>query len=250
MRRFLDWLFWFVIAFAIATRIVVWWTEAWWFDEVRHRDVYLKILSTRLITFALAAFLVSGLLWLNIHFVRRATMRKEKRAAESFPSLGIIEQLEGREGMDARRARRPAGHQEERHEAELDRYRRWVSIAVVVVLSLLAGSWASSQWILWHNFVHAVAVGANDPVFGIDTGFYLFRLPALRFTWIFLFIVGWVILGITVFLYGRSEALQINEGHTYLSPHALRHLSTLGAMLLLWKALGYRLSAYDLLFER
>ena len=69
-------------------------------------------------------------------------------------------------------------------EAGLDRYRdavepmrKWVVIAIAVLLALIAGGSASGQWrsfLLWR---HRQSFGTKDPYFEKDVGFFVFSLP-------------------------------------------------------------------------
>ena len=60
-------------------------------------------------------------------------------------------------------------------------------IAVALLLGFIAGVPASSQWQDWLLFNNAVRFGVQDPQFGHDVGFYVFRLPFLTFVvdWLF-----------------------------------------------------------------
>lgn len=71
--------------------------------------------------------------------------------------------------------------------AQLDRYqqvieplRRVVMIGAPVVLGLFAGVSAAARWQPILLLLHGTTVGKQDPVFGLDIGFYLFTLPALH----------------------------------------------------------------------
>ena len=73
-------------------------------------------------------------------------------------------------------------------EAGLDRYRevvepmrKWIVVAVAVVLALIAGGSAAGQWrtfLLWRN---RQDFGTDDPYFDRDVGFFVFELPWLHY---------------------------------------------------------------------
>lgn len=48
------------------------------------------------------------------------------------------------------------------------------------VLAILVGSGLAGSWRDWLLFQHAQAFGVQDPMFGFDLGFFVFRLPLLR----------------------------------------------------------------------
>lgn len=281
MRRFLTRVFWLFAALLFAGRVASWWTEMWWFDEVGYRAVYLKIVGVRLSAFALGAGFCAAVLWWNARLAWRTRRAhagsanpRERDGREddgreddghelSGDDLPPFPELSGGRAGRSSKGRSVIGAAPDEPADEpssiasspadavlFERYRRWLLTGVVGGLSFLGGAWASLHWALWLNFIHAVAVGRRDPVFGLDVGFFLFRLPALRFGWNFVFVVGCLALLLAFVVYSQGDDVEINSGGTSLSPPALRHLAGLGAALLLWKALGYRLNALDLPLSR
>jgi uncharacterized membrane protein (UPF0182 family) len=164
MRRVFRWFFWLLLVFIVASRLVAWWTESWWFDEVG--------------------------------------------------------------------------------------YRRWLLHASIGLLSLLGGAVASLNWPLWLRLRHATPLGRPDPIFGRDLSFYLFQLPALQFVWLFVFLLLWASIVAVFLIYGQEDEFEISGSTTALSDWALRHIAVLAAVLLVWKAVGYRLNAYELLVSQ
>jgi uncharacterized protein len=55
---------------------------------------------------------------------------------------------------------------------------RLTGVACLVV-SLMMGLVAGSEWLPWLQFWHSVPFGVADPILGHDIGFYVFRLPML-----------------------------------------------------------------------
>jgi uncharacterized membrane protein (UPF0182 family) len=112
----------------------------------------------------------------------------------------------------------------------------WVgTLFIAFVLGLRAA--AESMDLL--TFRNAVPFGVRDPIFGLDAGFYVFKLPFYRF------LVGWLIaltvlslIG-TVLFYLLTDALRERPAGT--------HLSVLGAVFLLLLALQYQLARLSLL---
>lgn len=110
---------------------------------------------------------------------------------------------------------------------------------VAALVALVMASEVSGRWMTFLTFRHATNFGLSDPIFGLDAGFYVFKLPLYRF------IVGWLLGLITVTLIGNVL--------TYLSTQkiqeetATRHLSVLGALFLAAKAVDYQLQRFALL---
>src|SRR6185312_12696270 len=59
---------------------------------------------------------------------------------------------------------------------------RLIGILVPVVIGLLAGAIAQTQWVKVQLFLHGGTFGITDPQFGKDLGFYAFELPFYRMT--------------------------------------------------------------------
>jgi uncharacterized membrane protein (UPF0182 family) len=242
MRRSLQVVFWLFVTFVVASRLVGWWVESWWFDEVGYRRVYLAILSTRLTLFACGAAGVAGFLWLHIRIawnaenIRRNRQKADQQEADDEPVV-----------LDEPPA---LLRDHDFQHPEFDRYRRWLIGFAIGTLSLLGGAAASLNWPLWLRLTHAADIGSRDPIFGRDLSFYLFQLPALQFFWLYVFVVGCLALVAVFIVYGHENEFEISGSSTALSPWALGHMALLGAGLLVWKAVGYQLVSYGLMASR
>ena len=62
----------------------------------------------------------------------------------------------------------------ERYRMALDPVRRLALIGIPLVLGLLAGVSATSEWKDWMLFRNGTAFGVADPQFKVDVGFYVF----------------------------------------------------------------------------
>src|SRR5690606_22923494 len=142
-------------------------------------------------------------------------------------------------------------------QATLDQYReaveplrRVVTIAAPVLVGFFAGVAASAQWRTVLLAFNGSAFGTEDPQFGIDLGFYVFTLPALRFVVSFIMVVV-VIAGIaalvTHYLYGGLRLGPVADGEPRTTPAARVHLAVLAAVLMLLIAANYWLDRYSLL---
>ena len=239
-RRSLRWFLWLLLAAGIATKVVDWWSEMWWYDEVTlssttetftpdYRAVYFKMMATRLAGLVLGAGLFGSVLWLNARIAWRVVQKSsgladvEASMRSSAPLIALEDQL------------------------RIDRFRLWIVGGGAGVTALLAGVFAALQWVSWLRFTHASSLHQADPIFGLDLSFYLFRLPLLNFAWSFIFCAGIATFVLVTAIYAYEDVFEIGGSRTHLTTPVLRHLCAIGAGLLLWKALGYRLSAYNLL---
>ncbi|MBN2078814.1 MAG: UPF0182 family protein [Spirochaetes bacterium] len=124
--------------------------------------------------------------------------------------------------------------------------------AGVLVAGFMMGGAASSFWkeyLLFRNSVPFQGFPA-DPIFNLDLGFYVFRLPFLQFLY------GWLMAALVITVLFSAVFHVVNGGilvknsRMEFSLFARAHLSTLLAIMVFLFGLGYRLDAYDLLFAR
>ncbi len=107
-----------------------------------------------------------------------------------------------------------------------------------------------AQWDTYLRFCYGGSFGFSDPIFGIDAGFYLFRLPFYQLIQSSLiFLMALAILAV-FFQYAYFGLLRFNQGRNIQSRgNAVPHLS---AMLFLVAAIagwGYYLDRYSLLYS-
>ena len=134
----------------------------------------------------------------------------------------------------------------ERYRATLRPYVRWGVVGLSLLFGLFAGSGATSQWRKWLLFSHAENFGIQDPQFFKDVGFYVFRLPFLRFlfTWSFSsLVIITLVVGAAHYFMGGIRAAPAGERVT---PQVKAHLSVLLGFVVLLKAWGYRLDQFEL----
>lgn len=218
MRRLALWLGGFFLFFLFAMRLAAWQTEAWWFDEAGYRFVFSKANAVRGLLFIAGAASMFSLLWLNWRRIPFLSFN-------TFPaSLGV-----GKTGFPSARQLQGA------------------ALVVALGLALACGIWASSMWSTALLFTAGQAVGEADPVFKLDLGFWLFRLPFWQFLYTFVSLGLWLALLGAALLYELGHDIALGERPHRLSPPALRHLVKLGIAILIVKIFGLRLYALGLL---
>jgi uncharacterized membrane protein (UPF0182 family) len=137
----------------------------------------------------------------------------------------------------------------ERYRATLRPYFRWGVIGLSLLFGLFAGSGATSQWRKWLLFSNAETFGTNDPLFAKDIGFFVFRLPFLRFmfTWGFSSLVMiTLVVGVAHYFMGGIRSGPVGERVT---PQVKAHMSVLLGLIVLLKAWGYRLDQLELVYS-
>lgn len=113
-----------------------------------------------------------------------------------------------------------------------------LGIVALLVILVMADE-AKNRWMMFLVFVHAQPFGLSDPIFGLDTGFYVFRLPMYRF------LVGWLLALIVLALLG--SILVYLFAQRIRARMATTHLSVLSALFLAGKAVDYQLQRLALL---
>ncbi len=194
-----------------------------WFRQEGFRVIYTTILKSQIALSGLAGVGFIVVVGLNLLLARALAQRHGSRVY--------------REVMDF-----PA----------LDRFRtlfRWLVWVGVLLVGYIVGQWSTSHWLDYLLARHALPMGEQDPLFGIDLGFYLFRLPF----WWFLFSLALAILIScllsSVFLYLVEGGVWVTPRGPSVAPSARAHLMILGGLLFVLLAYRLRLAMYDLLYS-
>src|SRR5215217_2955871 len=186
------------------------WVQWWWFDSVGYQTALTTRYISGAIAFAAAALLVGGFFAANWNLALR---RGEDRSRSGrFASSRIL---------------------------------RWLLWLITAFLAVFAGWLAAEQWVTWRLAFAGTSFGIEDPIFGMDAGFYVFRLPALEIAHrgalttvlVTLVAVALIYLG----LRGLDRLDQIQA-----TPQTRRHLLGLVAFLLVLFGMRYILANFDL----
>lgn len=199
------------------------WTEWLWFDQLGFIEVLRTEWGTRAVLFVIGFVLMAVPVGLSMRYAYSS----RPVYAPSTPEQASLDQY--REAIEP--------------------LRRLVMIVGPALLGLFAGAAMSQRWDTVQLWLHAQHVGQADPQYGIDLGFYLFTLPAIRFVVSFLMAVV-VLSGVaalaTQYLYGG-----LRIGGSKDTPRTTRaariQLSVIGAVLMLLIAGNYWLDRYSIL---
>ncbi|MFP4634632.1 MAG: UPF0182 family protein, partial [Nitriliruptoraceae bacterium] len=203
-----------------ANRIAVLVTDYWWFDARGVREVFTTVLTSRLLLGIGFGLVLAVLIAINLLIAR-------KLRPFYVPSS-------------------PQQAQIQRYREMADPYLPWLIAAIAAVFGLTTGFALSASWEQWLLFLNGGEVGATDPQFGVDIGFYLFQLPFLQLlqSWATTSLVLTTLLtaGAHYLLGGiRPEA----EGEKILRSVKAHLAILLAAILAVW-AWGYWLDRYQL----
>jgi uncharacterized membrane protein (UPF0182 family) len=122
-----------------------------WFEAVDYRPIYSKVITTQALLFAGGVLLFLAYFGSNVYYAARPALRTPAPDLADFDA------------------------------AALRRVYLLAIIAGSVFLALIFGTIAANRWSTVLAFLNSEPFGITDPQFGRDIGFYVFKLPALRF---------------------------------------------------------------------
>src|SRR3990172_2701318 len=221
--RLILWLLLIVGALALVGQAVPLYTDWLWFQEVGYAGVFVTILSLRgwlFIGVGLGTFLF---LYLNLTLAAR-TARPD-----------ALWELEDQLGLPSR--------------AVLGPLIRRLLLPVLAVISFFSGVSASGNWETVLEYFNATPFDTTDPLFNRDLSFYVFTLPFWRllYGWAMLLLTATMGLGLALYVLQRSLVLTARGPR--LAAGARTHLLLLGTALLGFKAWGFWLDRFDLLYS-
>lgn len=135
----------------------------------------------------------------------------------------------------------------ERYRLMFEAVRTRVTLVISLVFGFFAGTSAASQWQTVQLFLNRAPFGEKDAQFGRDISYFVFTYPFERFllgTGFSLVIAALLASAVTHYVAG-SINLQA-RGSDRIGAAVKRHISVLLGMLLLLKALAYRLDQFGL----
>jgi len=191
-----------------------------WFDSVDRGDTFWAVLKSKIF---LGAVFSSGF------------------AIVAFISLTLAERLA------------PADLPEGPEREVVQRYRMFVGkrtrllrLAISIVFGLIVGLPAIAQWQDWLLFRHSKSFGVSDPQFGVDAGFYVFRLPFLTFVVDWAFAVLVLVILMTAAMHFLNGAVRVQMPGQRITKSGRVHLSILFSLLAIIKAADYWLQRFEL----
>ncbi|MEU5218995.1 UPF0182 family protein [Streptomyces sp. NPDC020807] len=196
------------------------WTDWLWYRSVKYSSVFTTTLWTKIGLFAVFGLLMGLAVGFNIWLAYRLRPPLSAMSAEQ-------------QSLD-------------RYRMGVAPFKKWVLLAVTVLVALIAGASASGQWRTWLMWVNGVKFGQKDPQFDLDVAFYAFDLPWYRFLLAFGFaaaVLSLIAAALTHYLYG---GLRISSPGARATAAATGHLSVLLGVFVSLKAVAYWLDRYGL----
>ncbi len=205
---------------AFLTYISGYYVDWLWFNSVDFTSVWSTVLTTKIELFILVGAITSFVISLNIYI---AYKRRPLYVPSSIEISGL-----------------------ERLRAQIEPIRRWVFLAVILVLTYFAGTSGMVFWREWLLFKNSTDFGVKDPQFGLDVSFFAFKLPMWQA------VIGWGISTLVLatlasafihYMYGGIRTAVQSDRTTVA---ARVQISILLGFIVLLKAVAYWFDRYSL----
>jgi uncharacterized membrane protein (UPF0182 family) len=147
-------LFLFLAGLALLNAAVAWRVDWLWFKELGYPVLFLKGFLTQISLALISGMIFFLVIMANAWLARWLSGQPAPYDTESlleFPQLSTLKTIIHK-----------------------------VLFVAALIFSYIAGSWGGGEWDTFLCFKNAVPFGTNDPLFGIDIGFYLFVVVQRR----------------------------------------------------------------------
>lgn len=197
-----------------------------WFNNLNYGSVFNTMILAKIISFTL--FFLIFVLFFSLHIrianKRGAPTRGNLHLPEDDPRQIILQIYQGKAVF-------------------------WIWALVILFLGNIMGSYSVDQWNHFLQFIHASSFGIQEPIFGKDAGFYVFKLPVYQFitSW-YLFMVGLTFIAVFISYYLDNTVSTIGNGFQVPKP-VRRHLLSLSGFFVLGISASCFLKLYDILYS-
>jgi uncharacterized membrane protein (UPF0182 family) len=201
------------------------WTDFLWFDSLGFRNIWLKNWSLSILLGVIGIAFAFLVLWVSLRLVDRFSPR--------WAPFDLSEEEEFIERF------------REWIEPRVRQIRMLVTAGLAVILGLTVATWRDEVFL----FINNQQFGTPDPLFGVDLGFYVFRLPLWETAvdWIFnVLVLATIVVAIAQYVNG---GIRFDGRRLSTSRGAKIHISVMFALIALVRAASYRLDRFELLFS-
>jgi uncharacterized membrane protein (UPF0182 family) len=212
-------------AYLFFTALGTLWTDFLWMNSINFEGVWQRRWGMSLVLGALGIGVSFLVLWVNLRLVDRMSPR--------WAPFDLTEEEEMIERF------------REWVEPRIRQIRAWITGGLAILLGLSVASWRDDVFL----FINGQDFGTSDPIFGLDVGFYIFRLPLLGTitNWVFnLLVLTTVVVVIGHYFNG---GLRLSGRRLTVTRRAKTHISILLALIALVRAVVYRIDMYELLLS-
>jgi uncharacterized protein len=228
-------LIWFVaISVIVVLTVIAGLIQKWlWMRQLHFLGIFWTLLSVQWAMVGVAFVCAFGFLWINFRF-----------AANTIQALQRSNQLDRVAFVDA-----PTGPRR----INLDLSGRILTLAIAAaaaIVALLFALGVSSQWDTYLRFRYGGHFGLLDPLFRIDVGFYLFRLPFYELLQGSFLLLTLIALALILLAYSTLGLLRFSPGGRVVVRRNIgQHVSALLFVLAVFLGWGFYLDRYDLVYS-
>ncbi|HEX2403856.1 MAG TPA: UPF0182 family protein, partial [Acidimicrobiia bacterium] len=201
------------------------WTDYLWLGSIGFEGVWQRRFGLSILLGALGIAVAFLVLWVSLRLVDRMSPR--------WAPFDLTEEEEMIERF------------REWVEPRIRQIRFWLTGGLAVLFGLTVSSWRDEVFL----FINAQEFGTLDPVFSLDVGFYVFRLPLLETAtdWVFNLLVLATV--VTVIGHYFNGGLRLSGRRLTATRRAKTHISVMLALIALVRAVVYRIDMYELLLS-
>ena len=217
-----------IVLIALMAVISGWIQKELWMRQLGYTGVFWTLLSIGWELFCIAFLVVFPYLWINLRLAARnvATFRESNWTSESAAAAKIGAQISP---------------------ADLKLAVGALAAAAALIFAVIF----YAQWDTYLRFRYGGSFGLSDPLFGVDVGFYLFRLPFYELLQNSLTALALITLLAVLVFYTHFGLLRFSRGGQMQGqdPKAAPHLSILFFVLVAGWGWGFYLAHYELLYS-
>ncbi len=191
-----------------------------WFDSLGYQSVFFTVIWARLLLGLVGGALFALFLFVNL-WVTRGSLRRLPPGVISIAYESFLRT-------------------------------RWLTALMLLFalgVGVLAGISLSTEWMTVQMFLRGGEFGVTEPLFDLDAGFYVFRLPFLELVQGAASLLLGLSLAVVALVYFFAGNITFSAGRIGAHPRARLHLSLLLAGWFVNRAYGYYLSSFNLLYS-
>lgn len=201
-------------------------TDYLWFDALGYKGTYTTLAFARFGSFLFFAAFFAAIAAPNVIVARRFGQRTREMPLEvlvgdELPPSGLL------------------------------RFQRqrvaWAG--VLVAAAVVMGVGGSPAWTAVLKFFTPTNFDLQEPIFGLDVSFYVFRLPLLNFLYFWLIATLLLTVLLVVVSYHQDRSIRHEDETWKTTPFVRAHLSAIGAGFALVLGYGYWIKGYELLYS-
>ena len=222
------------ILLLVAVGMVTGYLQKWlWMGQLKYTGIFWTLFSIQWAMFFTAFAFVFLFMWINLR--------------QALRNCGVVGDGAG-STKSVMFASTKAGDQ-----IDLELTPRLLSSTVVILslgLAWLAADVFFGQWDTYLRLRYGGSFGVSDPLYGIDIGFYVFRLPFYQLLQTSLSLVTIVAIMGVASIYANLKLLQSRRGSKAIwGDNATTHISVLLFILIADWAFGFFLDHYELVYS-